>query len=52
MIKNTNPIINLVFPALASSTVVGTRWGSPGPNIPWGRMAIVKKSAELDFSTS
>ena len=52
MIKNTNPIINLVFPALASSTVVGTRWGSPGPNIPWGRMAIVKKSPELDFSTS
>ena len=45
------PMINLNLPRRARSTVVGTRWGSRGPKIPWGRIATVWKSAALAAST-
>lgn len=37
----TYPIIYFIFPALVVFAMVGTVWGSRGPNIPWGRMATV-----------
>lgn len=39
----TYPIINFILPFLAASTRMGTNWGSLGPKMPWGRMAMVKK---------
>lgn len=39
----TYPMINFIMPFLAASMRVGTSWGSLGPKMPWGRIAVVKK---------
>lgn len=39
----TYPIMNFILPFLAASMRMGTSWGSLGPKMPWGRMAVVKK---------
>ena len=39
----TYPITNFILPFLAASMRMGTNWGSLGPKMPWGRMAVVRK---------
>jgi len=51
-VLNIHPIMNLVFPARAIRTVVGSMCGSRGPNIPWGLIATVLRASELAVRTA
>lgn len=47
-----HPIMNFILPLLAAWMRMGTSWGSLGPNIPWGRIAVVKKLLSGSFALS
>lgn len=47
-----HPIMNFILPLLAAWMRMGTSWGSLGPNIPWGRIAVVKKLLHGSFALS
>lgn len=44
--------MNFILPLLAAWMRMGTSWGSLGPNIPWGRIAVVKKLLLGSFALS
>lgn len=44
--------MNFILPLRAAWMRMGTSWGSLGPNIPWGRIAVVRKLLSGSFALS